>query len=167
MVHMTHTKTWQKISRSLKISLLSVSSLAGVQASIEVPSSSIQLYQLALQLLSQIMKGESYEMRNSAHGVVIHGAPEGAQGRVLSSFQIKDAPGMEIAGNGDGLLSPGESFRKTAQRAFKKKPAFSLVNQQRFIIQLFSKSEKYLKDRSKVFSASDGKQHAGSSLNFK
>ncbi len=55
----------------------------------------------------------SYEMRGDQQGGVplLPGAPPGARGKVVKQVRLIDTPGPETAGNGDGRLQPGETFR--------------------------------------------------------
>ncbi|MEW6754979.1 MAG: immune inhibitor A domain-containing protein [Candidatus Latescibacterota bacterium] len=51
------------------------------------------------------------EVEDAVHGVSFLGAPPGANGLTLTQFTVDDTPGADRAGNGDGLLQPGETFR--------------------------------------------------------
>jgi len=53
----------------------------------------------------------SYEMSGDQHGVLLPGAPPESRGKVVRQVRLTDAPGPETAGNGDGRLQPGETFR--------------------------------------------------------
>ncbi len=59
--------------------------------------------------------GDSYDLRDTEHGILLPGAPVEAGGQVSRSYRLVDASGPETAGNGDGQLSPGESFLLSAE----------------------------------------------------
>jgi len=53
----------------------------------------------------------SLAVLNSSFGIQFPNAPPESQNRLIPSFQLIDIPSRETAGNGDGQLSPGETFR--------------------------------------------------------
>ncbi|MCC7262458.1 MAG: VCBS repeat-containing protein [Candidatus Latescibacteria bacterium] len=54
----------------------------------------------------------SYEMHGAQYdNVLLPGAPPDARGKVVKQVRLIDVSGLETAGNGDGRLQPGETFR--------------------------------------------------------
>ena len=54
---------------------------------------------------------DGYELRDSEHGLTFPSLPAHTRGKLWFGCQLVDTPGPETAGNGDGQLSPGESFQ--------------------------------------------------------
>jgi enediyne biosynthesis protein E4 len=53
---------------------------------------------------------DALELRDAVQGIALPGAPEGVSGLVVTNIEILDSAGPERAGNGDGVLNPGETF---------------------------------------------------------
>jgi len=58
-----------------------------------------------------LVSDENLILRDALNGIVMPGAPPGAQGLVLGESRLIDAPETETAGNDDGQLNPGETFK--------------------------------------------------------
>ncbi|MEW6754196.1 MAG: FlgD immunoglobulin-like domain containing protein [Candidatus Latescibacterota bacterium] len=56
----------------------------------------------------------TYQVQDALRGILLPDAPAGAQGQITRAYRLLDDPAGDTAGNGDGRLDPGESFRIVA-----------------------------------------------------